>query len=160
MRAYHGTNAVFDKFDPKFIGTTTDEGYLGRGFYFSTDPRVAEPFAYTLEVELDISNPFVAVDPHFGRDKRKIIRNALGLDITASPQEVTLAAICLGYDSIILDYSPTGYHHQEIVVFDPSRIRILERRLNTEAQERVSTRRMNDLRLQYRNIPFVTTKMS
>lgn len=130
MRAYHGTNAYFNEFDPKFIGTTTDSGFLGRGFYFSTDPRVAEPFSYTLEVELDIEHPLILKDPDFGIDKRKIVRDALQIDQTASPQEVTLVASCLGHDSIILDYSPAGYNHQEIVVFDASKINILARRLN------------------------------
>lgn len=39
---YHGTNADFTEFDIKKIGSQTDDGLFGRGFYFATSERMAK----------------------------------------------------------------------------------------------------------------------
>ncbi len=52
---YHGSKNKFDSFDKKFIGTSTDDGWLGEGFYFYTDPEQAIQYgdlnAYILNIE-------------------------------------------------------------------------------------------------------------
>ena len=43
LEVYHGTSADFTAFDPSKRGKT-DEGWLGSGFYFTTDRSVAESY--------------------------------------------------------------------------------------------------------------------
>lgn len=124
LTAYHGTDVEFSAFDPSKIGTTTDQGFLGRGFYFSTDPAVGRSSKHTLTVKLDIKKPLRVDLPDFRTDKRQVIRDALGLPRTASPEEVTAALRGRGHDSVILDYSKAGYKQQEIMVPDADRIAI------------------------------------
>lgn len=38
---YHGTNATFETFDPKKIGSATDDGLYGKGFYFGNTENFA-----------------------------------------------------------------------------------------------------------------------
>lgn len=55
---YHGTSAKFDKFDKSWMGQT-DEGYYGRGFYFTGDREYAKEFgSNVIEAYLKIENPF------------------------------------------------------------------------------------------------------
>jgi len=71
-KAYHGTEKEFDKFDYSKIGRETDEGTLGRGFYFDSDKPIAEFYAkradrnnkggVVLTKYLDVKNPFVVRD--------------------------------------------------------------------------------------------------
>lgn len=53
ITAYHGTDANFEKFDSKYMGTHgTNEGY---GFYFATDKNIARTFGsilYTCELDI------------------------------------------------------------------------------------------------------------
>ena len=56
---YHGTNARFRAFDPNHFGKT-DEGYYGRGFYFSPTEPPAHGYGHIiLPVYLKMENPFV-----------------------------------------------------------------------------------------------------
>ena len=55
---YHGTNAEFDTFDPSKFGQT-DEGWLGRGFYFSPDESAAQAYGRNvMPAHLSMQNPF------------------------------------------------------------------------------------------------------
>lgn len=129
FKAYHGTDAVFSKFDPAKIGKN-DPGHLGKGFYFSTDERVAKGFPITMEADIGTENPLKVALPDFRTDKRFVVREALGLPKDATAEEVTKAAKKAGFDSVELDYSPTGYNAKEIVVFDDKKINVL----STEAR--------------------------
>jgi hypothetical protein len=56
--AFHGTYGDFKKFDMSYQGKT-DEGYYGRGFYFSPDKEEASEYGLlVLECVLHIKNPF------------------------------------------------------------------------------------------------------
>lgn len=123
---YHGTDVEeeFAAFDPAMIGTATDAGYLGEGFYFSTDLNVGRSSARTLEAAITLTNP-LRISCDFRTDKRLVVRNALGLPSDASAAQVTKAAAIAGYDGIVLDYAPAGYHHFEVVAFDARQMRIL-----------------------------------
>ena len=60
---YHGTDAKFTEFDKATIGSATDTGMAGKGFYFSKDENYAKTYARgdegkTLSVKLDIKNPY------------------------------------------------------------------------------------------------------
>ena len=46
MVVYHGTpNGEFSVFDSNRIGSTTDDGWLGKGFYFTTEKHIADWYA-------------------------------------------------------------------------------------------------------------------
>lgn len=134
IRAYHGSPHQFDAFDISKAGTTTDHGQMGRGLYFSTDPNVAASYAHKYEVNLTPQNSLVVPRESFKAQKEAYVRNALQLPpreavpiSAAEAHGITDAAKARGHDSIIMDYSPTGYNQREIVIFDPSRIEILRR---------------------------------
>lgn len=59
---FHGSGEDFDFFDPLKMGKT-DEGWFGKGFYFSPDPNVANQYAAgrspnVQQVFLKASNPY------------------------------------------------------------------------------------------------------
>jgi hypothetical protein len=116
MMAYHGTNTKFNKFKDA-LANTRDEGWLGKGHYFSTDPNVARANKYVANVDLEANKPYELAMPDFSTDKRDLIRSALNLEKTASAKDVTNKLKELGHDSVVLDYSPTGYKNKEILVF-------------------------------------------
>ena len=116
LTAYHGTNTKFNKFKDA-LANTKDEGWLGKGHYFSTDPNVARANKYVANVELEVNKPYELVMPNFSTDKRELIRTALNLEKNATAKDVTNKLQELGHDSVVLDYSPTGYKNKEILVF-------------------------------------------
>lgn len=122
--AYHGTNNSFDEFDPAKIGSTTDSGQLGRGFYFSTDTAIARSQQWQKNVVLTINNPLLLFLTRRTSSKTALVTSALGIPATSSSEEITAAAKAQGYDAVILDYSPTKYFHKEIVVWDKSQIHV------------------------------------
>jgi hypothetical protein len=59
---YHGSGESFDKFDPLKMGKT-DEGWFGKGFYFSPNPEIANQYAAgpkpnVQQVYLRAKNPY------------------------------------------------------------------------------------------------------
>jgi hypothetical protein len=116
IMAYHGTNTKFNKFKDA-LANTKDEGWLGKGHYFSTDPNVARANKYVANVDLEANKPYELAMPDFSTDKRELIRSALNLEKTATAKDVTNKLKELGHDSVVLDYSPTGYKNKEILVF-------------------------------------------
>jgi hypothetical protein len=127
LKAYHGSPQDFQTFDMAKAGTTTDVGHLGKALYFSTDPRVAAPAAHRYEVALQELSPLRLELPNFRTDKAHVVREALGLPPSATANEVTAAAQARGYNSVVLDYSPTGYQAQEIAVFDDKLVDVLKK---------------------------------
>lgn len=61
LRVYHGTDAEFTVFDKRKIGSATDNGMWGRGFYFA-DNRKTPYGTKTMEAYLDIRNPLILSD--------------------------------------------------------------------------------------------------
>ena len=122
VRAFHGSPRDFQNFDMAQAGTVTDPGLLGKGAYFSTDRNVAAQFPRQYQAELGISNPLQVEMTKWGQDKKQIVKSALGLSHDATAAEITKAAQARGYDSVVMDYSPLGYHHHEIAVFEPQHI--------------------------------------
>jgi hypothetical protein len=57
MRLYHGSYALFDKFDRKFIGSNSELSKLGHGFYAARKKEDAEdyvnPYLYVIDVPAD-----------------------------------------------------------------------------------------------------------
>ena len=71
---YHGTNAApFAAFDQSKIGTSTDEGKLGAGHYFSTDPNIARSHSTRIAASVDLNNPMRLKMPDWRTDKNALI---------------------------------------------------------------------------------------
>lgn len=117
LKLYHGTDVDFDAFDISRAGSTTDEGLLGHGLYFGTDPAVGRSNRFLKSAEVSLNKPLeLTMDSWDGSKKKKIVREALGLSADASAKDVTSALKAQGYDAVTLDYSPIGYNHKEIMM--------------------------------------------
>ncbi len=59
LKVYHGSPNEFRSFDPDMIGSTTDFGFYGKGFYFSPKETYAQEYGdFLYPVFLNIRNPF------------------------------------------------------------------------------------------------------
>lgn len=78
MVVYHGSNVEFTEFDSKKMGSSTDTGMRGKGFYFSPSKElVAKNYGNNIyEVYLSIQNPF---DPSKFKSSAEIAK-ALKID--------------------------------------------------------------------------------
>lgn len=57
--AYHGTDAEFNVFDEKKIGSKNDLGFFGKGIYFSEDAGEAKSYGKNIiEANLNLKKPF------------------------------------------------------------------------------------------------------
>jgi len=137
VKAYHGTPIKgITTFDPSKIGTTTDDGVFGHGFYFSTNKLTADSYATvngkTMPVFLKAENPWWAVG-HKLKDvanELDISENSLtikkaGIGSVVAPVSVAIRSfsshlIERGYDLIVVQHGKNDY---EIVVFDNKRIK-------------------------------------
>ena len=63
IKCYHCTSHDFDAFDKSKIGEGRDVGFLGKGFYFTTDDKYGDVYG-TIKYEcyIDMKNPFVIND--------------------------------------------------------------------------------------------------
>lgn len=123
---YHGTWGAgrpdFSVFSESFIGSQTDSGYFGRGFYFTTDPEYAdayagsyggnryEPGARIMPVFLSIRNPYFI--PWNG-----------GVRTASSPGDTTADLIERGYDGVKIQKDPKYGDWYEWVAFRPEQIK-------------------------------------
>lgn len=140
-RLYHGTSGDFDQFDLTYAGTR-DYGDFGIGIYLTPSSTLAsmyannaykengqEPFVYV--VEHNLQNPANFDDPAFVKQ----VADALDIPFPkkllpgsgkqSRPKEESLAitkyVTDLGYDSAV------GRDGKEIVAYDPSKLRIVEK---------------------------------
>jgi len=126
---FHGTDApAFHEFDIKKAGTTTDVGVLGKGIYFSTDENISRNKQTHIKARVRLRKPLRVVVASWPtpRAKSELVSNALGLERTLEGAALTRAVKTAGFDGVMLDYSPVGYKHQEVVVFDPKAVKVLE----------------------------------
>ena len=139
VKAYHGTpNSDFTQFDYEKIGSNTDSGIFGRGFYFTTHKDTADVYATesgtTMPVYLQSNNPWWAVafrDVQEVADKLGMEKSALttrgyggkGKIVTPSMSQAGQFSAHLqehGYDSVVVQHGKNNY---EIVVFDSNQIK-------------------------------------
>ena len=137
---YHGTTKDFTAFDKTKQGTSTDEGYLGEGFYFSNDPEMASGYAsynapdgetsagaQVLPVFVSLQNPAIGYPKQFGKNVVNDLTSKMSRgEITA--QEMTSRLREMGHDGIIWKGDGpggevSGYQGNEFVVFEPSQIK-------------------------------------
>jgi len=123
--AYHFTNARFSEFDPKSIGSATDEGWLGSGFYTTTDKKLGDNWNKQVSMPMRVADQNNLEVPYtnFGQDKRSNVSDALGEMGNMTPIEVNDALNSLGKTGITMDYSPSGYLHKEIMSVAPNQLR-------------------------------------
>jgi hypothetical protein len=105
VQAFHFSPKQFEKFDLAMSGKNTDEGYLGRGVYMTTDPRPLSGAQNMATVNAALQNPLRITMQDLGADKRKIVRNALSLSDDASAEDVTRAAMALFLTTRLQDIS-------------------------------------------------------
>lgn len=132
LEMYHRTNADFNTFDSNKIGSATDEGIWGRGFYFSNKDQTH--YGNNLKnVYLDIKNPFIVnnfktrediaeyldiVESNFHYEPNGLIRINYSQvrQFTSQVQEK-------GHDGVIVEY-PNGT--KEIVAFKSNQIKSID----------------------------------
>ena len=126
---YHGTDAIFDKFDKSKCGSRTDPGFFGVGTYFVDDIENAKRWGkYVVTARITLQNPlkvngitdFVTktgqqrIDPKLSKDEQK---KAYAKEM----RRITDLLIKNGYDGV--EYVRENGVKQ-YVVFDPSNIEI------------------------------------
>jgi hypothetical protein len=129
IKAYHGTpNGKFNVFEKYKVGTSTDFGKLGRGFYFTAKKEVADYYAGYLNsstvmpVYLKLNNPFVLDSNYDNMTVREMYDSILGeggpVDEYRS-EELTKWLIDNGYDGIIADDEYMVLDSENIKSADP-----------------------------------------
>lgn len=127
MIVYHATNAEpFARFDPALIGSSTDDGHMGAGFYFSTDTKIKMNSRTLITAKVTLQSPLTVKCTSWFVSKWKTVCAAVGLQCELRGQALTDELKKLGFDGVILDYSPLGYCHQEVMVIDADNITILQ----------------------------------
>lgn len=112
---YHNTNALFNTFNPEFIGTNTDAGWLGDGFYFYGDENEGNGYGkHKMAVYLNIRNPYYATSEDVERLSELNSREA-SKEFREQLEEE-------GYDGVYYN----GDLRQEAVAFYPNQIKSAE----------------------------------
>lgn len=118
---YHGTTKAFEAFDPGMIGSGQGMQAGGAGFYFTSDNRLAQPYAgrwndgnpdaRVISAYVSLQNPYVMPKAEWyqGRGKK-------------ASAELTAKLKSEGYDGVIIDHGE-GMGGKEIVAFDPTQIK-------------------------------------
>lgn len=135
---YHGTNGKFKQFNPNKMGTHTDDGVYGKGFYFTDDANQTYKYGRNqLKCFINIENPLV-----LGRggkydsftdyaNKRKGVPEIKNMEdynkyghLMATQEEGMFFLKEDGYDGIIVH--PYNGAETEYVVFKPEQIKIID----------------------------------
>lgn len=121
---WHRTPNNFTSFDVEKIGSSTDWGAFGMGFYFSADPEqyrmygqnklavflnAKNPLRLTADNAYEIKAPFFGIDYSWGKE---------------SSEKFTEWVKSSGYDSVV--YIDNGYGVDEYVVYNPAQIKSAE----------------------------------
>lgn len=138
VKAYHGTPIKgITVFDNAKIGTTTDDGLFGHGFYFTTNKSTADGYATvdgeTMPVFLRVDKPWWGlghkideVAEELGLSKETLTTRKIGKNssvvapLTNYSRTFTSHLIENGYDSVVVQHGRNDY---EVVVFDNTRIK-------------------------------------
>lgn len=107
---YHGSKNNFKEFDKNYIGTSTDAGWLGEGFYFYTNFDDAAQYGNVKTYYLNITNPYYATDD----DNIRLSE----LNDKQASHDFTEELKGEGYDGVYYD----GNLREETVVFEPEQI--------------------------------------
>lgn len=115
-KVLHGTNSDFNVFDEQKIGTGTDAGWLGRGFYFyGNAPEYASQYGKRIiGAYLNIENPYFASDDDMNR-----LAEANSPEASAEFRQELEDE---GYDGVFYN----GNLNEEWVAFYPNQIKSAE----------------------------------
>ena len=132
-KAYHGTIFDFNSFDQSQIGVANDFGTLGRGFYFTLDPNVAQSYARSaykrfqgdksslipqiITVNINLQNAL-------NSQQRTMRTNYQGETPAEQANNMTQNLTSQNIDGVLL-YQ--GADISEIIVYDPSKISIVSK---------------------------------
>lgn len=138
LKVFHGTKAKepITAFSADKIGSRTDPGFMGSGFYFgdsktasayagyfpSSDPDRAPDGGSVYPVYLAIKNPLEIYGKLEGKrikDRGVLAREAVGLPKSATAKELRSALEAQGYDGVIYK---DDLGSQEYVAFRPEQI--------------------------------------
>lgn len=112
IRGYHGGPSEISSFEKSMVGSSTGEGWLGEGFYFSPHADVAKSYgSKTTVADLTLKNPFRFPDDV---NPIKFVKEHGG------PKAFTRWVKSQGYDGII-----SGNTIHQIVVFEPDQVRVV-----------------------------------
>jgi hypothetical protein len=138
VKAFHGTVKQFKEFDEGKIGTSTDSGMYGKGFYFANDVKVAKRYAKkdgrVLEVELDLKNPYTI---NSKADIPKIdVPSETMEDLAKSDVNYSKAftehLIDKGHDGVIDNMNPK---EKQYVVFDKKNVKIIRSKTKVDIEK-------------------------
>jgi len=144
---FHGSPTRFTAFDKSKIGTSTDTGDIGAGFYFTPNFMHAQVYGAdedgvqrsenVARVFLSIQNPLreftpdfmAAVDQRVGAQQMPAETNSWtsvgsspeGFAAQARSQAITAEALARGYDGVWMNNPRFGY--EELVAFEPAQIK-------------------------------------
>ena len=137
---FHGANKKFNQFNINKIGDSSkNNGFLGKGFYFSSNIEIAKAYGEVVPCYLSVKNPFDLTKPLSESEAEELnnasgtyafekgstpdqVYNGLSYSVPEDPQiseDLTNGLKDLGYDGIELK----GINKDETVVFNPSQIK-------------------------------------
>ena len=158
MVVYHGTPNQFNTFNRELIGSSTDRGIWGRGFYFTSNKAEAERYTKrgdatgkVKEVFLNIRKPLVikAEQGDAGKEYiqslyRKHVTDEIFEDprttdakLAEATQKVTDELVENGYDGVVVTYKDGT---QEYVVFNPNQIKSATENIGTYSADNADIR--------------------
>lgn len=125
---FHGAAEAFEVFDPERIGTGSDGGFLGRGFYFGDEDTAwtyATDGGVILRCALRIDNPYLFEV----RDRFEYRNHDYGG--LPDPRDIRGGLTARGHDGVIVRHFPAPEDGDrtvrvEIAVWHPEQIRVLE----------------------------------
>lgn len=121
---WHRTPNNFTSFDVEKIGSSTDWGAFGMGFYFSADPEQYRMYGQNkLAVFLNAKNPLRLTADNAYEIKAPFFGSDYSWDKESS-EKFTERVKSSGYDSVV--YIDGGYGVDEYVVYNPTQIKSAE----------------------------------
>ena len=119
---YHGTDTLFDKFDPHFLGAASDTSDAKAGFWFSSSLQRAYDAARDANAVSGTNVPYV-VKTYLKLENPKVIPSIRGRD-PADVARLAQVAKRQGYDGLIFSKGENG--GSDYLVFDASHIQKAE----------------------------------
>lgn len=120
---YHGTKNTFDTFDTKKIGSATDSGMYGKGFYFTDDLKYAKTYGKIMTIELQMKKPYILKKksdiPQIDVPQ-KTMKDLMSADTNYSYM-FREYIISKGYDGVI-DMINKPYQY---IVYNPKQIKVI-----------------------------------
>lgn len=143
---YHGTKDKFSTFDLDKVGTKTDTGMWGKGFYFSSSKKYAETYSnkafdyktgkvlsdkgIVLNVFLSLKNPYIIKNYN---DIPKIITHNEEIDDLINSDKIysekfRKTLIDNGYDGVFVkfEFDFRGGRDYELVAFESNQIKLAD----------------------------------